>query len=955
MAEKKDFSIRDALQGAASMALLWFVMFGDATRLPTQWLAAIPKGPLTSGPAFVICMALLYFIEGSKAAEWGDGKPVSAVKRALACYIPYWKVCAPLVLIGGLFFCEISESPIYCPMFRNLGFLNVSRAVVALSNNIHEGTWLISSVAICAFCAALHGTVRRKAGSAVALLTLVGGIAAQAVLYLKLMPFMYNSRVYRIAAIVGPTAYMLGFMLFQPGAIAAGRLRLPETAGENRTLLTLSAPLRFIGRNWTVFWMAQFYAAMYYYHVAASVYAGTGSAIGSYLLFLAMTMLALYGLEWGYRRLVAAVRHSWRSVPAMLLTLAVPFLLRLALEVSMDSYAQFAHLAAQQWPIRAMVNVLAIFSLILILRALIGHWLPAGLIVTALMTVLGVANHYTMKFHGALLTAEDIHNLGTVSGVIGAYDLSIDAVAGRILLLGAASVACCVLAWVFARPLRDLYTPRQRWVNRGACLLTAALSLYFCYFSAVPIIAREDNIWSWGSLYAKIGYFSGTVESTLANMEFSVYRPEDYSDARIAEIAERAKVNRKAEPGATAPKQPYPDIVMILNETWYNLDMYIDTNADVDYLENYRALGNAVKGYAEVPLTGGGTNGTEYEMLTGNSMTLINAYAPFNRLNFTDALSLPQYLKQFGYSTIAAHPHESQNYHRGMSWSQLGIDESYFVHDFTDPEYYADRHRDHEITDISALKNVIRFMDALPAERPRFAFLVTMQNHGEWNANRPEQAVVHARTGVADASLAAQIDEYLSCMRYTDAMIAFMRDYYTRLYEETGRRVVVCMVGDHSPSFLPELESICKWPDRAVAERKGKMTPYFIWANYPLDVDGIAPAGASDMDLCCFMPATLRAAGVPLSYYYGYILDMNRDVAVYTNVGSESGQETGRIAFYDRTGQLHTVDEGSPLARTVSDYFCMEYNLNGEDTRREPILFEPAGVESAGETAVLER
>jgi hypothetical protein len=49
------------------------------------------------------------------------------------------------------------------------------------------------------------------------------------------------------------------------------------------------------------------------------------------------------------------------------------------------------------------------------------------------------------------------------------------------------------------------------------------------------------------------------------------------------------------------------------------------------------------------------------------------------------------------------------------------------------------------------------------------------------------------------------------------------------------------------------------------------------------------------------------------------------------------------------------VDEGSPLARTVSDYFCMEYNLNGEDTRLEPILFEPAGVESAGETAVSER
>jgi hypothetical protein len=118
-------------------------MFGDPTRLPTQWLTAIPAGLLSSGPAFLLSMTMLYFIEGTHAAHTGDEAQSSPVRRALGYYVSYWKVCAPLVLIGGLFFCEISESPIYCPMFRNLGFLNVSRAILALSNNIHEGTWLI--------------------------------------------------------------------------------------------------------------------------------------------------------------------------------------------------------------------------------------------------------------------------------------------------------------------------------------------------------------------------------------------------------------------------------------------------------------------------------------------------------------------------------------------------------------------------------------------------------------------------------------------------------------------------------------------------------------------------------------------------------------------------------------------------------------------------------------------
>ena len=78
---------------------------------------------------------------------------------------------------------------------------------------------------------------------------------------------------------------------------------------------------------------------------------------------------------------------------------------------------------------------------------------------------------------------------------------------------------------------------------------------------------------------------------------------------------------------------------------------------------------------------------------------------------------------------------------------------------------------------------------------------------------------------------------------------------------------------------------------------------------------------------------------------------MNRDVAVFTNVGSESAGEAHRIAFYDREGQLRYVDEDTPLAQSLRDYFCMEYNLNGEDTRIERELFEPMGAGVAAAAA----
>lgn len=938
-------SIRDFIQGVASLAILYYVLYGDPSRLPVEWFGTIPRNLFTSAPAFLGWLSLLYFIEGTKAAELRDGGRFAPVRRALDYYIAYWKVCVPLVLIGFLFFSQHRDSALYCPMFVDLGFLNLSRAVVALTNNIHEGTWLISSLAICAFCASLYGLLRQKQRPVLAFLALGAGIALQCGLYLVVMPFMYHKAVFRIAPILGSAFYALGFLLFrQPGVVDSTAVRALSALPEDGRFMRLSRPIRFIGRNWVPFFMAQFYFTCYYYSIAATIHITFGASVVAYLLFALITAGALKLIEWLPRWAVRLWREKRWMLPVLVLMLAVPFLLRQTLELSMGSYAQFRATARLQWPVYVMACALAIACLIMALRALTGHWLPSALVITVLLTLLGIANYYTMKYHGALLTVEDIHNVKTAAGVIDSYDLSIDAVSGRILLTGAAAAACAVLAWRIARRHSERPDRRKRWLRRGAYLLVSALGLYMTYFSAAPIVERQDNVWSWGSLYAKIGFFSGTVESTLANLEFSVYKPSGYSQDEIARLKEEATASAATETAVDTSKD-YPDILMILNETYYNLDMYIDTHADVDYMKNFNALDNAVKGYAEVPLTGGGTNGTEYEMLTGNSMSLVNAYAPFNRLNFTDSVCLPGYLKELGYATIGAHPHESQNYHRGTSWAQMGIDRHYFIRDFTDLEYYANRTNDHRATDTSVLKNVIRFMEDMPEDQPRFAFLATMQNHGGWEMNTPDQAVVHASTGTDDVELAAKIDEFLSCIAHTDEMIEYMQQYYTRLYEETGRRVIVCMVGDHSPSFIPSLAGLCKWKDPAVADRQGKMTPYFIWANYPLDLDEELLAGTDDMDLCCFMPTMLKAAGLPMSWYYESLFELKKDVAVFTNVGSEAAEESNRIAFYSRDGRLGDIDGDDPLARRVRDYMYMEYNLSGEAGDLEPALFWPPAEE----------
>ena len=52
-------------------------------------------------------------------------------------------------------------------------------------------------------------------------------------------------------------------------------------------------------------------------------------------------------------------------------------------------------------------------------------------------------------------------------------------------------------------------------------------------------------------------------------------------------------------------------------------------------------------------------------------------------------------------------------------------------------------------------------------------------------------------------------------------------------------------------------------------------TPLYIWANFELDESELGSIGMPFV-----VPTLLKVAGVPLSGYYEYMLDVNRDVPI---------------------------------------------------------------------------
>ena len=614
-----------------------------------------------------------------------------------------------------------------------------------------------------------------------------------------------------------------------------------------------------------------------------------------------------------------------RTVLPFLLAIVAAFIARYQLELSDGVTPDYM---AGQWPLYAPLNAFTAFCLTLVLFAFIGRWSLATGISGGVFTLLAIVNYYTRDLHGTALMPQDILNIGTAAAVMGSYTLRITqtviTIVALLLPVLAISVAQRFLAYDRGKP------PKISWKHRLArwagCFAGIFVILYVGYFAPFAIKPKQTYGWAWQLTYYKYGYLSGTIESAGLLMN-PIVEPDNYSDEAADEAAARADGYTPAV--ETVSEQEYPDIVLILSESFYDFDLVTDLQTDVEVMSVTKNLENSIYGHTVSPQVGGGTNSSEYEMLTSNSLMLMPSITPFNWLNLYGADSIVSYLEDLGYSTMAAHPYTNLNYRRNSAWLALGFDQVYFEDSFPTKEYYGNRPYQ---TDSATYKDLEAMYESMPEDQPRFTFLVSIQSHGDYDMNDPELDLVHAATDYGEYD--EVMDEYLSCMYLTDQAFGELTDYFTQVYEETGRKVIVAMAGDHAPSFVDHVadKTIASENDLQILERS---TPFIIWANYPLENAGETNENdpLNRMDLCMFAPAVAEQAGLPLTDYYEYLLAMQDDVTVMT-----AGND-----YMDANGVTHVYGENETNDDWVHGYFALEYNNIGTHAKKNDSLFKLNG------------
>ncbi|MBR6364509.1 MAG: LTA synthase family protein [Lachnospiraceae bacterium] len=293
--------------------------------------------------------------------------------------------------------------------------------------------------------------------------------------------------------------------------------------------------------------------------------------------------------------------------------------------------------------------------------------------------------------------------------------------------------------------------------------------------------------------------------------DYVVYRflekkSTSYSEEEVAEtyretIGRLIEEYKENESGAKRDKDQYPNVIVIMNESWWHMDQADPAKMTMskDPLGPVKELGDKVKwGSAGVNIFGGGTISSELEFLTGwNAKYFSNSSTITTDISDRKIHSIVEYFNRLGYDTHAIHPYYGEFYSRDKLYESLGFDHMTF-----DPDMKFRNTFDRYINDDSLADQIIYEFENKSADQA-FIFSVSVAAHGTYleyseplNANYPYTVSIDKKSGWTD-------DEYKAMLRQVNGVYEGSEAYakLVRYFESQDEPVILIMFGDHCPGL----------------------------------------------------------------------------------------------------------------------------------------------------------
>lgn len=386
----------------------------------------------------------------------------------------------------------------------------------------------------------------------------------------------------------------------------------------------------------------------------------------------------------------------------------------------------------------------------------------------------------------------------------------------------------------------------------------------------------------------------------------------------------------------------FPDIIVIMNETFSDLRVLGELSTNKDYLPFLRNLTkNTIKGNLYLPVTGAGTSNSEFEFLTGNSMAFLpggsNAYELYIKSKLP---SLAQTLGDQGYSRTAYHTYYKKSWKRNINYPLLGFESFFALEDILDTET-VEAYRDGEISlfeyeqkisflypddkillrrfvsDSFDYKELERMYEARNPDQPFFLFNVTMQNHGSYDlaySNFDQQIQI-----TSEEKFYPKANRYLSLIYESDKALKELIDYFSN----TSRPVMVVLFGDHQPAVEEEfVESLLgtRLTNATVSQNQKRFaTPFMIWTNYSSQSGYIEKMSANYLSTLI-----LQQAGLQMTDYNRYLSSMYQKLPVIDTTG-----------YITADNKYYTYDDDTEYTPLLDGYDKIIYNFMFDQLNRD--------------------
>lgn len=554
----------------------------------------------------------------------------------------------------------------------------------------------------------------------------------------------------------------------------------------------------------------------------------------------------------------------------------------------------------------------------LVLFAIFGNISIAMVIMDAVLFPVGLGNLFILNVRGTPLLPSDIFGLATATEVASTYTLKFTPAE---FIMIPAFIIWIMLIIRFKK--KTVQTGLYKKVIRRATPVIASVLILVVLYSTnlLEVCGIKDSVWNKVASCKTNGFYM----NFFINLRYlKVSAPAGYSHDKVAEILDTVDDSTSAPETETSDKLvnsdfktcttlngKKPNIILIMNESLADFSLVGSVNYNRDPLEYIHSMKeNTIKGLDYVSVFGAGTSNSEFEAMTGNTMSFFpsgcNVYQQFMH---ESTYSLSSYLKSLGYTCNAIHPSSGANWNRVNTYKSMKFDNFFTIEDFQNPEYIR------YISDKESYKKIIELYENHDKSSPMFVFDMTIQNHGGYQTNTNWDEPVYVKDSYYD-----EAKEFLSASKVSDDAFKYLIEYF----EKEEEPVIIFMFGDHWPQvetgFYEELLGKPQSEWNIDDFQKRYATPFVLWANYDIEEGDNVVIGNNLVE-----NMILKQAGIELPLYNKYVEKVSETIPVMNVNG-----------FMDTDGTWHRYnsDETEEQATLLDNYKILQYGYYS-DTDKE--------------------